>query len=443
MGSIANFPYFEVQFTKEGKVFDSNEVQKLLDYLNQQAVTDLFVISHGWNNDMNDARQLYQNFFGYIRQIMDGGQVAGVGARKFAILAVLWPSKKFAEQALIAGGAASLESVMTDAIKEQLALLQALIAEPETAPVFEKLQALIPKLEDSPSARQEFVHLVRSLLNSEAADDEDATTDFFKLGSEEVMNRLSHPILAPPEGTAEGEGGVAEIGDFTPETAEGAAGFLNFGGFTAAAGNILNFATYYEMKQRAGNVGQNGLNPLLQEIRTQHPSLKLHLIGHSFGGRLVTATALGTGNLPPLKIETISLLQAAFSHYGFAEKFEGDKNGFFRKVVVNKGVAGPILITHTKNDTAVGIAYPIASALAQDDASALGDENDRFGGMGRNGAQKTLEAIKNLSLLPVGGAYQLQAGKLHNLRADDFIKSHGDICNPQVAYAILTAVAMT
>jgi hypothetical protein len=168
----------------------------------------------------------------------------------------------------------------------------------------------------------------------------------------------------------------------------------------------------------------------------------LHLIGHSFGGRLVSAAALGTGGIPPLKIETMSLLQAAFSHYGFANNFEGDKDGFFRKVVENKGVSGPILITHTKNDQAVGIAYPIASAIAQDDAAGLGDENDRFGGIGRNGAQKTPEAV-SLTLLPVDGTYQFEMGKLHNLLADNFIKDHGDICKPEVAYAILTALVMT
>lgn len=443
MGSISNFPYFEVQFNKEGKVHDPSEAQKLLDFLNQEAVTDLIVISHGWNTDMDDARQLYRSFFEPMRQAIDGGQVPRVGARKFTILAVLWPSKKFAEQDLIAGGAASLESSMADAIEEQLKILEELLAKPEAAPVFDQLKALIPQLEDSPSARQQFADLVRSVLTEGAADEEDASTDFFALDGEQVMERLSQPILPQPEVSGEGEGGAAEIADFTPEPEGGAAGFLNFGGFTAAAGNLLNFATYYEMKQRAGNIGRDGLNPLLRQIRTQHPGLKLHLIGHSFGGRLVTAAAMGTGGLPPLNIETISLLQAAFSHYGFADNFEGNKDGFFRKVVENKGVSGPVLITHTKNDEAVGLAYPIASFLAQDNASALGDENDRFGGLGRNGAQKTPEAIKGLSLLPVGGTYQFQPGKLHNLRADDFIKNHGDICKPQVAYAILTAVAIT
>src|SRR4029450_4507756 len=37
---------------------------------------------------------------------------------------------------------------------------------------------------------------------------------------------------------------------------------------------------------------------------------------------------------------------------------------------------------------AVGIAYPVASRLAGTVASAFGDANDKFGGLGRNGAQK-------------------------------------------------------
>lgn len=441
MDSISNFPYFEVQFKKDGQVNDTKEAQKLLDFLKQQTTTDLFVISHGWNTDMADARNLYQNFFQQVRQVLDSGKVSGMGTRKFAILAVLWPSKKFAEQDLIAGGAASVESALAEAIEEQLATLEALVSEPTQAPVFEQLKSLIPDLEDSPKAREKFAQLVRSVLTQGTSDEEDASTDFFTLNNQEIMDRLSKPILPQPEIT--GAGGAAEIGEFVGATEGGAAGFVNFGGFAAAAGNLLNFATYYEMKQRAGVVGKVGLNPILQQIRSQNPSLKLHLMGHSFGGRLVSAAALGTGQIPPLKIETLSLMQAAFSHYGFADNFEGNKDGFFRKVVENKGVSGPILITHTKNDKAVGLAYPIASALAQDDAAAFGDENDRFGGIGRNGAQKTPEAIKGLSLLSVGQPYQFQAGKLHNLRADNVIKSHGDICQPEVAYAILTAVATT
>ncbi|MGA8557898.1 MAG: hypothetical protein WB685_00530, partial [Pseudolabrys sp.] len=54
------------------------------------------------------------------------------------------------------------------------------------------------------------------------------------------------------------------------------------------------------------------------------------------------------------------------------------------------------------NDKAVGIAYAIASRLSFDNANALGDENDVYGGIGRNGAvkMKTAEFIRG-TLVPI------------------------------------------
>ena len=52
----------------------------------------------------------------------------------------------------------------------------------------------------------------------------------------------------------------------------------------------------------------------------------------------------------------------------------------FCQVSLCLGPAKPILITHTKNYKAVGIAYPLASRIAQHVASALGNENDPIEG---------------------------------------------------------------
>ncbi|MCA1684890.1 MAG: hypothetical protein LC745_02670, partial [Planctomycetia bacterium] len=161
-------------------------------------------------------------------------------------------------------------------------------------------------------------------------------------------------------------------------------------------------------------------------------------VGHSFGGRLVTAAA---GTLGAGTSATLTLLQAAYSHNGLGEKYDQTHDGFFRPVLKQKLISGPVIITHTKNDTAVGIAYPLASRLTRDTASALGDENDPYGGMGRNGAQHTPEVQTPAgTLLPVGRDYAFVPGKVHNLRADDFIKDHGDVTGPQVAYAFLNSV---
>ena len=53
--------------------------------------------------------------------------------------------------------------------------------------------------------------------------------------------------------------------------------------------NVLNFTTYFEMKARAGTVGKNGVAPLIDRLAPQVQ--RIHLIGHSFGGRVVTAAA--------------------------------------------------------------------------------------------------------------------------------------------------------
>ena len=442
---LFNFPYFEVQFNKSAQISNPNEVQKLIEYLNNQSISDLLVMSHGWNSDIADARGLYHRFFKAMRQVLDQGVVAEVANRNFGIMAIFWPSKKFTEAQLIPGGAASFDDAGSDSLKEQLSDFKVLFDDSQSASTFEQLESLIPNLEDSPTARGKFADLVRSLLSQDATDDEDASSDFFSLEGEELMKRLNKPLSSDVMGQAsQSEGGAAGIGDWSvgDVSGGGAAGLFGwFGGFKKAAGNLLNFATYYEMKQRAGNVGIKGLNPLLKKIQQQLPQLKLHLMGHSFGGRLVTATAMGPGQAPMLSLSTLTLMQAAFSHYGFARHFSGNKNGYFRPVIVNQGISGPIIITHSKHDKAVGIAYPIASSLAQDDASGIGDENDRFGGIGRNGAQKTPEAIKGLTLKSVGGNYAFEAGKAHNLRSDSVIKGHSDIVHPEVCYAILRAIA--
>src|SRR5262249_5288629 len=163
------------------------------------------------------------------------------------------------------------------------------------------------------------------------------------------MNKLSKPVfVAPrPSGTT---GGAAGLG--SPAAGAGGAAGIGRGvsGGRSAALKLLNFTTYYQMKERAGPVGNTRGNAGNREIPQKFPTLKIQLIGHSFGGRLVTAAADGPANQPPVKPNSMTLLQAAFSHNGFADKFDQTHDGFFRKVVTEHKVAGPIVVSFTKND---------------------------------------------------------------------------------------------
>lgn len=443
MTDLKGFPYFEVEFNKQGKSSDADQVKALTDFLAQGDTTDLFVISHGWNNDMAEARDLYTRFFDCARQVLDAKAVDGVSKRKFAIMAVLWPSAKFADKELIASGAASVGSPVTnDFLMEQLEDMKAVFNTPKGRTTLNKAKLLVPKLEDSKKARTEFANLLRSLLPKKSSPDIDAVGDFSKLPGDEILQRLSKPVpikLSKPKAG----GGAAMIGGGTAVSGGGAAGVGQlFSGIKSGAANLLNMTTYYQMKERSGIVGSTGVNQILASIRDQNPKIKLHLIGHSFGGRLVTSAVAGSVTQPPVKVDTLTLLQAAFSHYGFSESYDGANDGFFRKVVAGEFVSGPTLITCTDNDLAVGKAYPLASLLAGQIAAALGDKNDKYGGIGRNGAQKTPEASDG-TLLKLGSTYKFQAGRLYNLNADAIIKGHSDICHNEVAYAVFNSISTT
>lgn len=181
-------------------------------------------------------------------------------------------------------------------------------------------------------------------------------------------------------------------------------------------------ASYYYMKERAGTVGAS-FGADLRRLHQALPGLRVHLAGHSFGARLVTAAAQGSApdGAPPF-LESMTLIQAAFSHNSFAPE------GGFRDVLARRLVRGPILVTHSKHDRAVGQGYPMASRLKRQNASSLGDASDPYGGLGRNGALGLTPA--ECIHLNLGDLESLRAFRDYpviNLNADRVFQSHTDI----------------
>jgi hypothetical protein len=430
MPELSEFPSAEMRFDRHANVVGGlDEVFQLVD----APTTDLIVMSHGWNNEARDARALYRQLASSMRDVLRQGRVPVLNNRKIALAGVLWPSMKFADEDGSLGGAAAAGSpVATLDLLNQIDGLRQLFPDRAAQRTLDAAAALVPALEDQADARKDFAELLKTLLNPDSADDEDASTELLATDGGELMDRLAVPVFdaAPPIGREGGAaGGVGELG--------GAVGFGDFfSGPLDAAKKLLNFSTYFEMKARSGEIGAKGVAPVLGRIRQQRPDLNVHLVGHSFGARLVSACAK---QLPQDSIATMSLLQGAFSHHGFAREFEPGHNGFFRAVIDNKAVRGPMVITKTANDKPVGVAYAIASRIANEAAAGLGDAGDRFGGIGRNGAVKTAEAVEG-RLLAVGGAYTFRPRAVHNLLADDFIKNHSDVKGVEVAYAVLSAI---
>jgi hypothetical protein len=197
------------------------------------------------------------------------------------------------------------------------------------------------------------------------------------------------------------------------------------------------------MKNRAGVVGENGVARAVRDLKASIPSIRIHLVGHSLGGRLVAGCAKSIAQSPMVQPDSLTLLEAAFSHFGFSANNGKGETGFFRDVIQKGVVKGPLIATFSAQDSVVGTVYAVASRLAGDNLKAVGDANDPFGGIGRNGAQKTAEAVVE-KLHAAGSAYRFTLGKIVNLDGSGgLIKDHGDVTNPDVTYAFASAVADT
>lgn len=426
-------PYAAVEFTKSGDVADRARVDDAVKMITMGRITDILVLTHGWNTGIDGAEELYAELTDNVDRLRD--RIVDP-ARRFAVVGVLWPSVRWADDDQVAGGGLSVG----EPLQELEDRIRETVADRDRAA---ELIRQAPGLTSSPQARAAFVAQLRAILPepAEVADD-DPIPETLRSGD-------VHELLAR---VAEAEADVDDGRDLGPEVdddtlppggfpdilaAEDAAG-TGFGlrdlDLLRAARQLLNLTTYFTMKDRAGNVGSRGVAELVDTLAAQPPGARVHLAGHSFGARVVSAAAAST-NSP---VCSISLLQGAFSHRGFASASPDGPRGAFRRVVEGGHVRGPVVITHTHNDRAVRLAYAVASRLAGQAASAIGDASDPYGGIGANGALGVADAEQR-TLGDENARYGFTAGRLYNLRADSQITDHLDVKDGAVANVLLQA----
>lgn len=438
MTAFADFPAFEVQYDLNGALVDANAETALLDAARQGDVTDVIVISHGWNNDMPEARALYTNFFTLLQQAKSTYPALTAG-RKFAVMWLFWPSKRFDEPQNIAGGAAAVADVSAaqSAVNTQLdRLSDAFSGDAAAQAKIAEARQYVPNLETDPAARDAYVTALSAAIPAAVHEPDDGLDAARTEASNKkgvTLQELATPVIVRRT-PAPGSGGAASI-----DTTGAAAGILSsaYNSVTGGALALANCFTYWAMKERAGTVGKTGALQTVQKLLDAKKSV--HLVGHSFGARLVSSAV---NALPaPQTVSTMTLLQGAFSHYGFSPNYQSGKVGFFRSDVAGHKVRGEIQDTHSVHDWAVGIMYPLASRILNQVGAAIGDASDVYGGLGRNGAQLTPEAADH-TLLDAGQPYPaLNGSAIRNLNGDAKITGHGDICKPDIAYTLLRAIA--
>jgi len=451
--TMAGLPYWQFQFGNSGERVSVPPVATLARDMTTQGITDLFAFSHGWNNSQADARALYALLFAQLASQAQSGLRPNT---KLGVCGVIWPSLQWADEAMPGtgsvsrggGGAAAFggpapapapspKAISDEALVEELAQVFTTREQKKAITELARLLAQRPNDDAQLKRFQTLMRPLASTANRSAPPEERGQRALLDKDHAEVFDRMSQASL------------LAEVPP--PVPSGGAAGFgIDLSGRWEGAKQALRQLTYWQMKERAGVVGQRGLGKLIGELSAQMPSLRVHLIGHSFGARLVSFTLTG---LPPTAqgaaspVKSVTLLQGAFSHFAFSPSLPqaparaGALNGMAQRV------DGPVVVSFTSADTAIGIFYPWASIAAGTDASNLSDPLYPWGAMGSDGAQAV-----NATVMPfneAGTAYSFAAGRFYNLDGNSFMTkggppagAHGDIIYPKIAWAILSAAGV-
>jgi hypothetical protein len=421
--------YREITFDKDGDV-DAGQ----RDRLAESDVTDLVLFAHGWNNSASVAARLYSAFFAPFPEL-----VAGSPAVRLGYVGVVWPSMRFTDEPVPdftpPSAAPALDAGLDQATRNALVELF-----PGHQKTVERLARLLEEQPESEAAFAEFGVLARKFaevppggLESFFADDlpQDEQSPPAVL-YEDTLTLCRKFTLALEE-----TGAVTE----KPDVASFSAG----GGLRKVwkgAKELLRQTTYYAMKRRAGTVGELGLGPLLGQLARSSPHVRVHLVGHSQGARLVSFALRG---LPDgvRNVKSLTLLQGAFSHYAFADSLPhaSHRGGVLHSM--ESRVDGPVVACYSRHDSALGVIYPLASSLAGDDANAVGLDK-RWWAMGHDGIQ-AVEGAPRLTLeealrdgIPGSGCVSVDAAAVVR-RGGPPSGAHSDICHAELARVVLAA----
>jgi hypothetical protein len=425
--------YYLINYDSDGKerAADDGRVlsQLVLEELKDNPVTDVFVMSHGWLGDMNDAKAQYDKWTANLWGCADDLAAVRQKRPNFRplLIGLHWPSKPFGDED--AGGAFDFDAagaeadVVGIAVSEQLKLLNASEEiRPQLETIFKAYQDL-----DTPESLPAEVRNAYLEINGKLGLSPDDRDDF------------------DPESVYQNSLAADQEQD----------DFANFGG-SFSWGDLLaplRVLSFWRMKDRARNFGESGANDLLRKMQqaASGRDVRFHLMGHSFGCIAVTAMLAGASEaaMAPEPAHSMLLAQGAVSLWAYCAQIPQAKGkpGAFNRVIKNNRVKGVIVTTMSENDSAVGFFYPLAAGLkSQVDFAA---ELPKYGGIGAFGIQGLDEIAEGMSIGAKDHQYNFNAGRIYNLESSDVIKTkalvvgaHSDIAHPEVAHAWWQAVML-
>lgn len=444
-------PFYIIPFDEQGICQGPLTRDHLLTTLQNGAFTDIFLFSHGWNNDWKIATDLYDGFLsGYAQMQREHGLTYSRPFRPLLIgifwpsIALVSPSESGPAIAAFSGDSTQLMDVEVGQERQEIQSLAANLAKEDV----ERFYALAQRGQDLNSDEaMELARMLSPIYNSTAEDElptvdsAPSTEQLMSLWQKIASMASTKPSTGTPgkfgfvnePGRTPGVGGLTTQSTSAPE----AAGILDF----LDPMLIIRLATVLQMKDRAGVVGAHGVGSLLFDV-LKNGTTRVHLIGHSYGCKVVLS-ALCFQELPR-PVHSVLLLQPAISYLCFAVDATGTglKGGY--RVALHR-VEQSIMTTYSPRDVPLTQFFHLAVRRSSD----LGEEQiagapppSRYAALGGFGPGGCETDCSEVEMKKIGDLYDLGPGVriIHVLNGVHAISGHGDISNDFTWWALYNQV---
>ncbi len=435
LGNGVEMPYYIIPFDKRGVCQGPETRKHLLETLQNGAHSDVFLFSHGWNNDWTVATRRYEDFIKGYRDLREEQGLPIPPNYAPLLIGIFWPSALLAigkgeKGPGFAAAGGSVAAEVDAAVAAERREIEELAAdlEPEQAEVLYRLTQKTTLGEDEARELAGLALHLRGGQDDELGFDDATSVDEMLevwAAAQEEDDDLADLI-------AGGGGGGPQV--------SGIGGFFK----KLDPRKIVRSLTVYQMKDRAGTVGARGVGPLLRDVLAASGA-NVHLIGHSYGGKVVLSATCFGGDLPR-KVRSMLLLQPAVSHLCFAEKVpatDPPRPGGYHAALAR--VENPIFSTYSARDRPLTQLFHRAlrrkSDLGEEKiAAAAGNPPSKYAALGGFGPRKAGETL--IDILDPGSPYPFEDGvEIYGIDGTRTISGHGDISLPSTWWALHSLAA--
>ncbi|AMV18358.1 S1 family peptidase [Planctomyces sp. SH-PL14] len=373
-----------IAFDDTGNLIPAS-AQRLNVILNQPGTpppTDVYIVAHGWNNSFSEARASYRKMMDQMRAVANRHTLLDASYRSL-IVGVSWPSKAWDEEPQ--GRSLTDEGTSDSDLLTLYRVFPAALGNGTYEQDILTMQQLLATAPESLTVAD--YQVAEDLFRKYRLKGEDADDDGVFLFATDGRGLFDSRF---------------------------------------SIRNGLRMFTYWQMKERAGVIGQKGVRPkLIDRIHVAYPQARVHLLGHSFGCKMMLACL--AANQPPVrKVESLVLLQGAVSYQAMSPI------GSYANVTTR--VAGPILATFSEHDSALGLPYELASQVAGQTAERSASVYSALGRVGAEIGQR-ITIVDDQAADP----YVLRPG-VYSADGRRYVLEHSDFFNAAVARLIWSAV---